>query len=263
MVQGNADTLRLFKLNTRYMFNGRPFKLLAYQNALLQDLLNQTPTLLYLDLYLDELHDKDDIENGLAYNGDYNYAIQIDADDMDLTANSTGFLTATISVNGEETTGEVLWSSSNTSVVTIDFMGNYEVVGESGTNATITATLNGNNNVTSSITIQVVDTESIQPLIVLNPLFSKIRQYESVDFTVEVVYGSTLVIPENIQLSLDSTSQVLSNQYLTITESESQYTIMANAIATDPQILYITVQNTSPSFQTTQQFTLNVVSMFG
>lgn len=263
MVQGNADTLRLFKLNTRYMFNGRPFKLLAYQNALLQDLLNQTPTLLYLDLYLDELHDKDDIENGLAYNGDYNYAIQIDADDMDLTANSTGFLTATISVNGEETTGEVLWSSSNTSVVTIDFMGNYEVVGESGTNATITATLNGNNNITSSITIQVVDTESIQPLIVLNPLFSKIRQYESVDFTVEVVYGSTLVIPENIQLSLDSTSQVLSNQYLTITESESQYTIMANAIATDPQILYITVQNTSPSFQTTQQFTLNVVSMFG
>ena len=97
----------------------------------------------------------------------------------------------------------------------------------------------------------------------LNPLFSKIRQYESVDFTVEVVYGSTLVIAENIQLSLDSSSQVLSNQYLTITESESQYTIMANAIATDPQILYITVQNTSPSFQTTQQFTLNVVSMFG
>lgn len=263
MVQGNADTLRLFKLNTRYMFNGRPFKLLAYQNALLQDLLNQTPTLLYLDLYLDELHDKDDIENGLAYNGDYNYAIQIDADDMDLTANSTGSLTATISVNGEETTGEVLWSSSNPSVVTIDSMGNYEVVGESGTNATITVTLNGNSNVTSSITIQVVDTESIQPLVVLNPLFSKIRQYESVEFTIEVVYGSTLVIPETVQVSLDSTGQVLSNQYLTITESGSQYTITANAIATEPQILYVTVQNTSPSFQATEQFTLNVVSMLG
>lgn len=263
MVQGNADTLRLFKLNTRYMFNRRPFKLLAYQNALLQDLLNQTPTLLYLDLYLDELHDKDDIENGLAYNGDYNYAIQIDADDMDLTANSTGSLTATISVNGEETTGEVLWSSSNPSVVTIDSMGNYEVVGESGTNATITVTLNGNSNVTSSITIQVVDTESIQPLVVLNPLFSKIRQYESVEFTIEVVYGSTLVIPETVQVSLDSTGQVLSNQYLTITESGSQYTITANAIATEPQTLYVTVQNTLPSFQATEQFTLNVVSMLG
>ena len=44
MVQGNADTLRLFKLNTRYMFNGRPFKLLAYQNAILYDLQNQVPT---------------------------------------------------------------------------------------------------------------------------------------------------------------------------------------------------------------------------
>lgn len=263
MVQGNVDTLRLFKLNTRYMFNGRPFKLLAYQNAILYDLQNQFPTLLYLDLYLDELHDKDDVENGLAYNGDYNYAIQIDADDMDLTTNSVGSLTATISLNGEETTGEVLWSSSNTSVITISSTGQYKVVGESGSSAVITATLNGNANVMSSITIQVVDTESIQPLVVLNPLFSKIRQYESVEFMVEVMYGSTLVIPETVQVSLDSNDQVLSNQHLTITQSGSQYTITANAIASEPQILYITVQNVTPSFQVTQQFTLNVVSMLG
>ena len=263
MVQGNTDTLRLFKLNTRYMFNGRPFKLLAYQNAIWYDLQNEEPTLLYLDLYLDELHDKDDIENGIAYNGEYNYTIQIDADDMELTNGSTGTLTATVTLNGAEVDGNVVWASSDASVVTIYSNGQYQVVGGSGTSATVTATLEGNSNVISSITIQVVDTESIQPLVVLNPLFSKIRQYESVEFTIEVVYGSTLVIPETVQVSLDSTGQVLSNQYLTITQAESQYTITANAIAPNPQALYVTVQNTNPSFQITQQFTLNVVSMLG
>lgn len=263
MVQGNVDTLRLFKLNTRYMFNGRPFKLLAYQNALLYDLQNQTPTLLYLDLYLDELHDKDDVANGLAYNGEYDYSIQIDSDDMELTNGETGTLTTTVVLNGEEVNGSVTWSSSDTSAVMIDSTGQYTVVGASGSSAVITATLQGNVAVTSTITIQVVDTQSVQPLVVLNPTFSKIRQYESIDFTVEVMYGSTMVVPDNVTVSLLQDSQVLTNQYLTITKTESQYKITANAITPNPQILYITVQNTAPSFQTTQQFTLNVVSMFG
>ena len=263
MVQGNADTLRLFKLNTRYMFNGRPFKLLAYQNALLYDLDYQQPTLLYLDLYLDELHDKDDVANGLAYNGEYNYSIQIDADDMELTNGSTGTLTATVVLNGEEVDGSVVWSSSDTSVVMISSTGQYTVVGTSGSSAVITATLKGNTAVTSTITIQVVDTQSVQPLVILNPTFSKIRQYESIDFIVKVMYGSTMVAPENVTVSLSQDGQVLSSQYLTITKDESQYKITANAIAPDPQVLYVTVQNTMPSFQTTEQFTLNVVSMLG
>lgn len=263
MVQGNSDTLRLFKLNTRYMFSGRPFKLLAYQNAILYNLQNQTPTLLYLDLYLDELHDKDDVENELAYNGEYDYTIQIDADNMELINGSMGALTATVTLNGSEVDGNVVWSSSDASVVTIDSNGQYQVVGDSGTSATITAMLRGNANLTSTITIQVVEAQSVQPLVTLNPLFSKIRQYESIAFVVEVVYGSTVITPESVQVSLVQGSQVLSNQYLTITQSESQYTITANAIATEPQILYVTVQNTSPSFQATEQFTLNVVSMLG
>ena len=263
MVQGNEDTLRLFKLNTRYMFNGRPFKLLAYQNTLLQDLLNQTPTLLYLDLYLDEIHDKDDIANGLAYNGEYKYAIQIDAENMDLTNGSSGTLSATVTLNGEEVERDVVWSTSDENTVSIDLAGKYTVIGFSESNATITATLDGNTDVVSTITIQVVDTQSVQPLVILNPTFSKIRQYESIDFIVEVMYGSTMVVPDNVTVSLSQDSQVLTNQYLTITQDGSQYKIAANAIAPNPQVLYVTVQNTTPNFQTTAQFTLNVVSMLG
>lgn len=263
MVQGNEDTLRLFKLNTRYMFNGRPFKLLAYQNALLQDLLNQTPTLLYLDLYLDEIHDKDDIENGLAYNGEYDYAIQIDAENMELTNGSSGTLSATVTLNGEEVKRNVVWSTSDENTVSIDIAGKYTVVGSSGSSATITATLDGNTNVVSTITIQVVDSQVIQPLVLINPAFNKIRQFESIDFSIEVMYGSTMIIPQNVVLSLSETNQILSNQYLTITQSGSQYTITANAISITPQTLYVSVQSASPDFQTTAQFTLNVVSMLG
>ena len=263
MVQGNEDTLRLFKLNTRYIFNGRPFKLLAYQNALLQDLLNQTPTLLYLDLYLDEIHDKDDIENGLAYNGEYKYAIQIDAENMELTNGSTGTLSATVTLNGEEVERDVVWYTSDENTVSIDLAGKYTVVGSSGSNATITATLDGNTDVVSTITIQVVDSQVVQPLVLINPAFNKIRQFESIDFSIEVMYGSTMIIPQNVVLSLSETDQIFSNQYLTITQSGSQYTITANAISITPQILYVSVQNDLPNFQTTTQFTLNVVSMLG
>lgn len=263
MVQGNKDTLRLFKLNTRYIFNGRPFKLLAYQNALLQDLSNQNPTLLYLDLYLDEIHDKDDIENGLAYNGEYIYNIQIDADNMELSNGVKGNLSATITLNGEEVKRNVLWASSNEDAVLINVAGGYTIIGSSGSSATITATLDGNPNVSSTITIQVVDSQVVKPLILINPAFNKIRQFESIDFSIEVMYGSTLLVPQNITLSLSETEQVLSNQYLTITQSGSQYIITANTVATTPQILYVSAQNTSPDFQITTQFTLNVVSMLG
>lgn len=72
MVQGNDDVYRLFKLNTRYMLGGRPFKLLSYQNAINAAGMSK-PTLLYLDLYLDEAHAGDDIENQLADNSSIDY----------------------------------------------------------------------------------------------------------------------------------------------------------------------------------------------
>ena len=176
MVQGNADTLRLFKLNTRYILGGRPFKLLAYQNALIDESISTTPTLLYLDLYLDELHANDDIVNQLADNGDYQYVIEIDSANMELANGTTGSLTASIALNGEEVNRNVVWDSSNVEVVTIDCGGNYKVVGNDGQSCIITATLKGNKDVFASIQINVVEIESLQSKIIIEPVFNKIRQ---------------------------------------------------------------------------------------
>ena len=64
-----------FMLNTLgNILGGRPFKLWAYQNALNPNLSTDYDTLLYLDLYLDEEHDGDDIANQLADNSSMDYS---------------------------------------------------------------------------------------------------------------------------------------------------------------------------------------------
>lgn len=263
MVQGNTDTLRLFKLNTRYILGGRPFKLLAYQNALIDKSIASMPTLLYLDLYLDEIHANDDIANQLADNGTYQYVIEIDSADMELINGATGSLIASISLNGEEVNREIMWSSSDTNIVTIDSQGNYKVIGSNGQSCTITATLQGNASVTASIQILVVNNESLQAKIVFDPAFNKIRQYETVDFTIKASYGSQLYTPNDIVLSLSEDSAVLSNQYLSIQGSQGNYQITGLQIAPTLQTLYVSVQNNTPTFTTTSQFQIEVTSMIG
>ena len=263
MVQGNADTLRLFKLNTRYIFGGRPFKLLAYQNALIDESIAQYPTLLYLDLYLDELHDKDSIENQLADNGVYQYSIEIDSSSMELTTGTTGTLGASITLNGEEVNREVIWSSNDSNIVTIDSQGNYQIVGTEGQSCTITATLQGNTSVTASIKISVVSTESLQAKIIIEPTFSKIRQYETVDFAVKANYGSQLYTPSDVVVSLSENSIVLSNQYLSIQGDQGNYQITGIQIAPMLQTLYVSVQNDTPAFTGIEQFQIEVTSMMG
>lgn len=263
MVQGNTDTLRLFKLNTRYIFGGRPFKLLAYQNALIDEFISPNPTLLYLDLYLDELHAEDNIENQLADNGSYQYAIEIDSADMELTNGATGIITASITLNGEEVNREVVWSSNDSNIVTIDSQGNYQVIGTGGQSCTITVTLQGNSTVTASIEITVVGTESLQAKIILEPTFSKIRQYETVEFFVKANYGSQLYEPSDVVISLSENSVVLNNQYLAIQGSQDNYQITGLQIAPTPQTLYVSVQNDVPMFTAVGQFQIEVTSMMG
>lgn len=263
MVQGNADTLRLFKLNTRYIFGGRPFKLLAYQNALIDESIAPTPTLLYLDLYLDELHANDDIANQLADNGDYQYTIEIDSADMELTNGAAGSLTASISLNGEEVNRGIVWSSSDSNIVSIDSNGNYQVVGTNGQSCIIIAMLQGNTNVTSSIQINVVESEVLQAKVILEPIFDNIRQYESIDFKVQASYGGKIYNPNTISLSLSQNNIVASNEYLSIKDNQGTYQITGVQISPSPQILYVTVTNDSPAFNVQEQFQINVVSMFG
>lgn len=67
IVQGNTDTLSI-ETNQRFLFNGRPFKVAGYNNALMESSVDESPNILYLDTYLDEISPYDDFENGIANN---------------------------------------------------------------------------------------------------------------------------------------------------------------------------------------------------
>ena len=255
-VQANKDTMRLFKLNTRFLLGGRPFKLNAFQNALLQETLNSAPTVLYLDLYLDELHAKDNQEQQIAYNGDFVYNITIDSNNLELANGTTGILSANVLLNGEEVNRVINWSSSDCGIVNINQNGEYSVVGQNRDVATITAALDGNDNVRAQITITVADASTIQPLMVFSPVFDKIRQYQTITMDITVSYGNEIIIPQIVQA--DSPSSILE-----LSLNDNKLNIKCNNISVEKQLINIHVSNDNPMFNISKIIEIQCVSMLG
>ena len=264
IVQGNKDTLRLFKINTRYILGGRPFKLLAYQNTIIDKSISNEPTLLYLDLYLDELQAKDDIENQLAYNGTFNYTLKINSNNMELVKNDKGVLEAQILLNGEEVERDIIWYSTNWRIVNINKKGEYTVLGSSG-ECQIIGYLKGNKKVYDSINIKVVDKENVTPKLIIQPAFSQIRQFESIQFKIEVNYGSEIINNLSmLSLSLTENEIVLFNDYIDIEQNDNyMFTITGKKISNNLQFIYIKIQNDNPNFTFDEVLSLDVISMMG
>ena len=255
MVQGNDDTLRLFKTNTRYILGGRAFKLYAYQNALNLNLDTNYDTLLYLDLYLDELHDGDDLVNGVAYNGDYNYKVKINSKPMTLPSGGTGTVTADVTLNGAEVNRTIVWSTSNAEVLTIDQNGKYTVVGADGQTADIIATLSGNEDVKDSVTI-TVGAQSVNPKIYLDPAFNKIREYQTVEFDVKVSIGGVEIKPDTVRVNADS-------EYLAVKQTTSGWQLTCVKRSSVPLTMTVTVVDKTYLIKQTAEFDIQAVSMMG
>ena len=255
MVQGNADTLRLFKTNTRYILGGRVFKLYAYQNALNLNLDIDYDTLLYLDLYLDELHDGDDLVNGVAYNGDYNYKVKINSKPMTLSNGGTGAVTADVTLNGTEVNRTIVWSTSNAEVLTIDQNGKYTVVGADGQTADIIAMLSGNEEIKDSVTI-TVGAQSVNPKIYLDPAFDKIREYQTIGFDVKVSIGGVEIKPDTVRINTD-------REYLTAKQTSSGWQLTCIKRSFVPLTMTVTVVDKTYLIKQIAEFDIQAVSMMG
>lgn len=255
-VQENKTTSRLFKTNTRFILGGRVFKISGYQNAI-----NQFPDgaeigMMDIDMFLDEAWDEDDFENGIAYNGTYDYEISIINGNIEAVSNSTGQLQTDITLNGIETTMPVLWSSSNEDVVTVDENGIYTVLGEEGTSADITAVIEGNTNVNSIITITVASEQTINPILIVNPNIDKIRQYETVTFTVTCLYG-------NVEYEPTSMSVSTTNENITLENIDNTFTIKCLNKSNTNADINIFVSHINPDFDINETIDYKLVSMMG
>lgn len=257
MVQGNENTLRLFKANSRFILSGRPFKLYGYQNAVEFDL-DAPSTLLYLDLYLDEVRDGDNLELGVAENGQYDYSISINSQDLTLLTDSTGNLSSNVLLNGMEVDRDVIWYSSNDKIVAIDNNGDYIVHGEIGDSVDITAFLNGNSDVYDSINITIGDTSQVIDII-LDPEFNIIRQYETIKFKVKAYYNGEPLEDEDIDTSVAIDSSILNVAKLT----NNCYILTSVGVSSDVQNLTINVLSESLQFEKTVTLGIKAVSMLG
>ncbi len=255
MVQGNVNTLRLFKTNTRYVLGGRPFKLYGYQNALNLNLTTDYDTLLYLDLYLDEIHDGDDLVNGVAYNGDYNYKVKINSKPMTLPNGDAGIVTADVTLNGAEVNRTIVWSTSNPEILTIDQNGKYTVVGADGQTADIVATLSGNEDIKASVTI-TVGAQSVNPKIYLDPAFNQIREYQTIEFDVKVAIGGVEIKPDTVRVNADS-------EYLTVKQTSSGWQLTCIKRSSAPLTMTVTVVDKTYLIKQTAEFDIQAVSMMG
>ena len=259
MVQGNEDTLRLFKTNTRYILSGRPFKLYGYQNAVEYDLTSPS-TLLYLDLYLDEFRDGDNIIDGIAENGKYDYSISINANDMTISQGASGKLTATVYLNGNEVNREVIWSSDNDQIITIDENGNYEAIGEVGESSTIKAYIKNNDINYNEIIISIGELEETIKVTTI-PSFNIIRQYEEIPFIVAVYYnGEEIVDNLSIEVSTDSDILEINNLY---SNNINYFVIKSLGISSILQNIYIHAICSNPSINKTEIIKIKATSMLG
>ena len=261
MVQGNDLTHRILRTNTRYILGGRPFKLLAYQNAIEDDATSPENTLMYLDLYLDEIHDKDDIINGIADNGEYHYGISIDAQDMTVNSGYVGKLDAIVLLNGENVERNVIWSSNNKNIIEIEEDGSFHAIGENGTQATIRATLCGNKEMYSEIIISINDEIYFSSCLFVTNSFKTIRQYETITFIPYVSYGDlNLYDFDEVSCTLNNGAEEYASL---IANSNGSYSIQGLKISPESLSLNISVVKNDPSISINQDFNFYVVSMLG
>lgn len=219
-VQANSDTMRLFKLNTRYILNGRPFKLNAFQNALNTGIDDPVPTVLYLDLYLDEIHVYDDLVNQVAYNGDFDYKINILSDKIELPRESTGKIEYKVSLNDEEINKPVVFTSSDTDVIIVDTLGKFKIFGQEGTTAIVTVALADNPEIKDEISVIVTETATGVPSAVLTPDINKIRQYETISVKLGMEFNGTIYKADNViitSITGDNISVSLTGDILELT----------------------------------------------
>ena len=207
ILQGNEETLRLCALNTRYMLDGRPFKLWSFQKSV-HTAQYDIATLIYLDMYLDEIHDGDDKINQIADNGTFDYKVKLNMKTFAGTQGAKAQLDPVVLLNGAEVSRDIEWVY-DPSMVTIDE--NYSMTLISATGETeVKCMLKGNPDVYAICEVTIGETKETWS-VAMNPEFKTLRQYESVD--VELIpYRNG--IAQTLAVDMSSNSDAISIEKL-------------------------------------------------
>ena len=176
----NEDT-RLLKINDRLIFNGQPFKI-----ASINDFINNSsytpnlPTIMYLDLYIDPKADGDDLVNNIpAYNNVFTISTNVIT--INQSVGYTSQIIATVKENGVVVTRPLTWTSSNTSIATVDNNGNVNLLSNGTCTIKVSMTDNPSKFVDIAVTVQAVPTNVTE--IRISPNVTELLQGQSQTYT--------------------------------------------------------------------------------
>lgn len=253
LVQGNELTRSIPK-NQRFIFNGLAFKVSAYQTLLNENNITFHSNLLYIDMYADPIQPSDDLVNGIANATDYQYAIELQPDITEQIDGFTGQILSTVTCNGEVVDREIDWTGND--FVTVNEDGSYTLNGtippsndgedDVGNDepvekiAVITATLKGNPNVTASCSIKIVDEIEDTVDIIIDPLFSEVRQSLPQSFSV-YLYRNGVQQDD----AITCTTSGLTNKYFTLMQDGHDFVLTVKDISPTPLTLMFTVDEYS------------------
>ena len=148
-VQKNDDTSAL-KESRRFIINGN-----AYRITNINNFVNNM-----IEFYMEQttVSDEDDLINNIADQSANVFSLEINADDFNQVVGYISTLTATVKLNGDIVTKDVLWSTSNPSIVAVSSGGIISLLAEGS--ATITCSMQDNSSISDTIIITVTDSSA-------------------------------------------------------------------------------------------------------
>lgn len=225
---------RNFEKNSRFIINGQPYKLIAYQNMLNESIKNNMASnLLYLDLYLDMEEPDDCIEINVANYYSYQYDIAITDDFKELTTGYKGQIHAIVTHDGKIVDRGVTYCGNDN--IDIDpSNGKFTIIGEIGHKAYVEASIEGNPQECTSITIDIVENVQNTYSIDVSPNIDTLRVGKKIILSA-VPYINGQRQRGNIQVVA---SGIDASMYeLTPTKSINQFELIALAISEEPLVL--------------------------
>lgn len=241
MCQYNDNTKDI-TINQRFILSHKmAFAVEQLDNFNLENTNDDAPTLLTMYIKWDSLLPTDDLDNNLADSGINVYSIEINQDTIEQKKNYSGKLTSTVKLNGEVVSDIPLgWSTSDSSIVTVDSSGNYQLVGESGSSAVITCYMTNNTDVKDTINVSIVSDYLGEKVIQVSPVIFALKEQRSQEFVCGVYINGDKQTDEVV-----CTPNWTGTNY-TLTETIDGYKLTNNNISSNPLVLTFTSGSCEP-----------------